>query len=65
MRLVTEHKHEVIALGIADACRVSGMGRSWIYAALADKRLASVRLGRRRLIKADSLRALIDSGGEA
>lgn len=62
MRNTTEHKHEVIALGITDACRVSGMGRSWLYKAIAEGRLASVTLGRRRLIRADSLRALIEAG---
>lgn len=65
MRLATDHKPEIIALGIPDACRVSGMGRSWLYKAISDGRLASVTLGRRRLIKADSLRALIESGEAA
>ena len=55
-------KFEPLAYGIPDACRVSGMGRSWIYRAISEGRLASVTLGRRRLIKADSLRALIEAG---
>lgn len=62
MRLTTEHKPEPISYGIPDAYRVSGMGRSFLYKAMADGRLQNCRLGRRRLIKADSLRALIDSG---
>lgn len=47
----------------ADA--LGGMSRSRLYGLLADGTLASVRLGRRRLIPADALRAYVASLPEA
>jgi excisionase family DNA binding protein len=62
MKSVTDHHHQPLAYSITDACRVSSLGRSFLYSAIANGSLASVTVGRRRLIKADSLRALIESG---
>ncbi len=52
-----------LAYSIADAVRVSSLGRTTIYGHIAAGRLKSVRVGGRTLIPAASLRALID--GEA
>jgi len=56
-------KHDPIAYRVEEGMRVSGLGRTAIYAAMNDGRLASHLVGRRRLIDAASLRALVT--GEA
>ena len=43
------------ALSIADACEMAGVGRSTIYAAIADGRLKARKLGRRTLILRDEM----------
>ena len=40
---------------IPDACRLLGVGRSSIYELIASGRLASVSIGRRRLIAASEI----------
>lgn len=52
-----------LAYSIKEACRVSSLGRTRVYALINEGRLESRKLGRRTLIPADSLRALI--AGEA
>ena len=54
---------EPLAYSIADACRVSSIGRTRLYQLISEGRLESRKLGRRTLIPASSLRALIE--GEA
>lgn len=53
-------------IGIPEAARVLGVGRSSIYELLKAGRLASVRIGTRRLITVTSLEALSANlaGGE-
>jgi excisionase family DNA binding protein len=51
---------EPITVTIADACKVLGIGRTKIYELLQDRELHSVTIGRRRLIKTDSIRALVE-----
>ena len=43
---------------IPDAAKALGLGRSKIYELLADGQLESISIGRRRLVKAESIRAL-------
>jgi len=43
------------ALSIADACEMAGVGRTTIYAAIAEGRLKARKLGRRTLILRDDL----------
>ena len=62
MQQLTVNKYDPIAYRVEDAMRVSGLGRTTIYAAMKDGRLKSRSIGRRRLIDAGSLRALV--GGE-
>lgn len=54
---------EPLAYSIADACRVSSIGRTRLYQLIGEGRLEARKLGRRTLIPASSLRALI--AGEA
>ena len=51
---------EPLAYSVADACRVSTLGKTKIYALIAEGRLESRRIGNRTLIPAGSLRALIE-----
>lgn len=59
MRLANEYPHEVLALPIEQAARAAGVGRSTIYRLVAEGRLRKINIGRRALIDAASLRALI------
>ena len=52
---------------ISEAAKLLSIGRTKIYEMLARDEISSVQIGTRRLIKVESLRALIDraSGGVA
>ena len=52
-----------LAYSVADACKVSSLGKTRLYALIAEGRLEARKIGKRTLIPAASLRALID--GEA
>ena len=45
---------------INNTARMLSVGRTTIYAMLADGRLEAIKLGRRTLVKADSIRRLVD-----
>ncbi len=51
---------EPLAYSITEACRVTSIGRTRLYALIAEGRLATRKIGKRTLIPATSLRALID-----
>ncbi len=53
---------QVLAYSIKDACRVSSLGRTNLYALLAAGALDSILIGKRRLIPAESLKKLIREG---
>lgn len=53
-------KIEPLAYSIADACRVTSIGRTRLYNLIAEGRLEVRKIGRRSLIPATSLRALIE-----
>jgi excisionase family DNA binding protein len=55
--------HNPLAYSIKQACAISSLGRTKIYALIAQGRLKAVRVGSRTIIPAESLRLLI-SGGE-
>jgi excisionase family DNA binding protein len=48
---------------INDTARTLGLGRTSIYAMIADGRLDAFRLGRRRLVRMESIRRLIAAQG--
>lgn len=54
---------EPLAYSVADACRVSSIGRTRLYQLIGEGRLEARKIGKRTLIPAASLRALIN--GEA
>jgi excisionase family DNA binding protein len=49
-----------IAVSIKSAAKAIGIGRTSIYRLINEGRLTTVKLGRRTLIKAESLRRLIE-----
>lgn len=51
---------EPIAYSIADACRVTSIGRTRLYQLISEGRLEARKIGKRTLIPAASLRRLID-----
>lgn len=48
-----------LAYTVQEACEISTIGRTRMYQLIAEKRLESRLLGKRRLILADSLHRLI------
>ena len=53
---------EPLAYSINEACQVSSLGRTRIYDLIKQGRLNTRKIGRRTLIPAASLRALIEGG---
>lgn len=51
-----------LAYTIADACRVSTLGKTKLYALIGANKLEVRRIGKRTLVLADSLRRLIEAG---
>lgn len=51
---------EPLAYSVADACRVSSIGRTRLYQLIGEGRLQARKIGKRTLIPAASLRALIE-----
>ncbi len=54
---------EQLAYSINDTAKALSLGRQSIYALIGDGRLEAFKLGRRTLVKADSIRRLIDGQG--
>jgi excisionase family DNA binding protein len=52
-----------LAYSINEAARLLSIGRTSIYAMIADNRLETFKLGRRTLVRADSIRRLVDGQG--
>ena len=52
-----------LAYSINETARTLSLGRTSIYAMIADGRLVAFKLGRRTLIKADSIRRLVEAEG--
>ncbi len=52
---------------VAETSRLLGVGRTKLYDMLAKRELASIQIGTRRLVKMDSIKALIEraTGGAA
>ena len=51
----------ILAYGIAEACAALGIGRTRLYALIAEGRIEARACGGRTLIPADSLRAFLAS----
>lgn len=52
-----------LAISIDETTKVLGLGRTSIYGMIADGRLETFKLGRRTLVKTDSIRRLVESLG--
>jgi excisionase family DNA binding protein len=50
---------EQLAVSISDTGKTLSVGRTTVYQMIADGRLEAFRLGRRRLVKVESIRRLI------
>jgi excisionase family DNA binding protein len=51
---------EAIAASINDTAKALSLGRTSIYALIREGRLDAVKLGRRTLVKVDSIRRLLE-----
>jgi excisionase family DNA binding protein len=56
---LSPNRPEPLAYTIADAMHVARLGRTKLYELIQDGKLATVTVGRRRLISAASLAALL------
>lgn len=54
---------DTLAISINDTARALSLGRTTVYAMIADGRLEAFKLGRRRLVKAESIRRLVAEQG--
>lgn len=54
-----------VAISIADAAAVLGVGRTTLYRLLKDAKLKSIRIGRRNLVLASSVIRLIEGSSDA
>jgi excisionase family DNA binding protein len=50
---------EPIAISINEAAKIVGLGRTSIYAMIADGRLEAFKIGRRTLVLVESIRRLV------
>ena len=50
----------VLAYPVKDACAAAGIGRTKLYELINNGTLRTVLVGRKRLVNADSLRALVE-----
>ena len=50
-----------LALSISDTVKVLGVGRTSVYAMIKNGRLETFKLGRRTLVKTESIRLLVDA----
>ena len=58
--MIIENHPQPLAYSVADACKVSSIGKTRLYALISEGRLEVRKIGKRTLIPAASLRALID-----
>ena len=50
---------EILTVSVAEACRLIGIGRTKVYELINERRLETVKLGRRTLVKVQSIRSLL------
>ena len=51
---------EAITTSIKDTAKALGLGRTSVYQLIRDGRLETLKLGRRTLVKVESIRGLLD-----
>lgn len=52
-----------LAISINETAKVLGLGRTSIYGMIGDGRLETFKLGRRTLVKTESIRRLVEGQG--
>ncbi len=52
-------QHPPLAYSVADACRISSIGKTYLYQLVNDGKLDLIKVGRRSLITAESLNRLL------
>lgn len=52
---------ELVYMRVNDFCQAFGVGRTWTYEQIDAGKLASVKIGKKRLISVESARSLFDS----
>ena len=55
-----EAKMQAITTSISETARALGLGRTSVYLLINEGKLATVKVGRRRLVKVESLRRLVE-----
>ncbi len=53
---------EILATSVSEAARSLNLGRTRVYQLINEGVLDTVKVGRRRLVKMDSLRRVLDDG---
>jgi excisionase family DNA binding protein len=56
--------NEPLAYRVNEFCRVVGLGRTKVYALMGEGKLATIKIGGRRLIPREAALALIAEGGK-
>ena len=51
-----------LAYSVSDAVKVSSLGRTKLYELIKNGRIDTLKVGRRTLVKADSLHRLLEAG---
>ncbi|WP_246027442.1 helix-turn-helix domain-containing protein [Novosphingobium umbonatum] len=62
METATQNDAAPLAYDIATAARISSIGQTKLFELIASGRLSTSKIGRRRLIHADSLHQLVKEG---
>lgn len=52
--------HEPLAYRVDEFCAAAGLGKTTVYSLIAEGKLASIKIGKRRLIPREAARALIE-----
>jgi excisionase family DNA binding protein len=60
----TLQKQERRALSIRETAQACGLSRSTIYRLIEQKKLATLKLGSRRLVRPEAIDALLDGGAK-
>ncbi|HIP78026.1 MAG TPA: DNA-binding protein [Kiloniellaceae bacterium] len=58
---MTKLEHKPLALSVREAAALAGVGRTILYEAVGSGALPSLKVGRRRLIRTESLEAWLES----
>ena len=59
MRTDALHNDDRLTVSIAEACRLTGLGRTSLYELINEGRITTTRIGSRRLVRFDSLREIV------